>query len=129
MTQLDKLIRDARIAMKIRKHDPLPATRWHIASTEESGALIQCSRCNSTANVICKPKPNETHIAGSAVALNCNVATMMRHKAVSVFVLQQKDDKSQIQCACWKPKEKETYGKWEAWGEPWWVPTNELDPH
>ena len=86
MSQLDRLIRDARQAMKFRGHLPLPAERWHEASNGKSGATIRCAVCEKQANVLCKPQPNEAPIAGEAVALNCNVATA--NERLDKFVAQ-----------------------------------------
>lgn len=75
MSQLDRLIRDARAAMKARGHLALAAERWHESSTQRSGATLHCGRCHLEAQVICKPLPNEIQISGGAVAKSCHVAT------------------------------------------------------
>lgn len=75
MSHLDRLIRDARAAMKARGHLSLAAERWHESSTQRSGATLHCGKCHLEARVICKPQPNEIQIGGEAIALSCHVAT------------------------------------------------------
>jgi hypothetical protein len=86
MALLDRLIRDARQAMKLRGHLPLAAERWVESSTNRSGATLHCGKCHKEAQVICKPQPNEIQIGGEAVAVSCNVATT--NERLDKFVAQ-----------------------------------------
>jgi hypothetical protein len=71
MAQLDRLMREARKAMRFRGHNPV--TDWK----EKGRAKLHCCNegCDMGVWIIVKPLPNEIDIGGEAVALNCNVAT------------------------------------------------------
>jgi len=80
MAQLDRLMRDARKAMRQRGHNPV--TDW-----KESGrGMLHCCNegCNQGVIIVVMPQPNETQISGTAVALNCSVATNVKQASLTI---------------------------------------------
>lgn len=77
MALLDRLMREARKSMRARGHEPTTKDNAQAKTDAQASkrVTISCKRCNLTAEVICKPQPNDIQISGEAVALNCNVAT------------------------------------------------------
>jgi hypothetical protein len=77
MALLDRLMREARKSMRARGHEPTTKDNGQAKTDTQANkrVTISCKRCDLTAEVICKPQPNEIQIGGEAVALNCNVAT------------------------------------------------------
>jgi hypothetical protein len=87
MAQLDRLMRDARKAMRSRGHNPV--TDWKEAGR---GMLHCCNEgCNQGVTVIVKPQPNEIQIGGEALASNCNVTTCSKEQFAQALELVPTD--------------------------------------
>ena len=65
-TMARNLKRQAREAATARGHDLTNFQRYAACSYE-----AECRKCGKTVDVLVRPMPNETHIAGEAVALGC----------------------------------------------------------
>jgi len=64
--KIETLIRKARISCDWRNHDMKPFRR-----ISDHEAFSECWRCRRTCTVNIRPLPNETDMAGEALATNC----------------------------------------------------------
>lgn len=70
MEEIDSLVQEMFIAMRARGHVPELLLQKERAVGGHC-AYARCKQCGLEADALDKPRPNETEIAGPAVALNC----------------------------------------------------------